>query len=133
MRDLDRASCEPEKGEVPMEYKLSSFDFSKDISRIDKHLVIKRVNSIRSSCPSDGNFRGSFSFQNNIFHGEITVLFSKGTFKVSHSGSNMNELLTTLLNALGDQITAWKTIRFDQPETFIDYSEYLRKESATGS
>lgn len=119
--------------EVPMEYKLSSFQFSVDIGREDKHLVIKKINSVRSTCPSDSNFTGSFYIQNEIFHGEVRVLFSKGTFFVQSTGSNMNELLTTLLNTLKDQVSAWKTIRFDQPETFIDYNDYLNKENVTGS
>ncbi len=116
-----------------MEYKLSSFQFSSDINREDKHLVIKKINSIRSTCPSDSNFTGHFSKKNDIFNGEIKVLFSKGTFLVSGSAANVNELMTSLLNQLRDQITAWKTHRFDQPETFIDYSEFLERESATGS
>ena len=119
--------------EVPMEYKLSSFKFSADIGREDKHLVIKKINSVRSKCPSDSNFTGQFEVQNKIYKGEIKVLFSKGTFFVTRTGSNMNELMNTLLNALEDQIAAWKTVRFDQPETFIDYNAYLSKEGATGS
>lgn len=110
--------------EVPMEYKLSSFKFSTDVDREDKHLVIKKINSVRSKCPSDANFTGTFGSKNRIFTGEIKVLFSKGTFFVNGTGSNMNELLVTLLNALEDQIACWKSIRFDQPETFIDYSKY---------
>jgi hypothetical protein len=119
--------------EVPMEYKLSSFNFSSDISRDDKHHVIKRINSIRSKCPSDSNFTGSFSHQDNIFSGEIKVLFSKGTFFVQAKGSNIPELVQTLLNLLEDQVACWKTVRFDQPETFIDYNEYLSRQGATGS
>ena len=116
-----------------MEYKLSSFQFTPKVSREDKHLVIKRINSVRSRCPSDSNFSGSFSLDNSIFSGEIKVLFSKGTFFVSATGSNMNELLTTIINTLDDQIACWKTVRFDQPETFIDYAEFLSREGATGS
>ncbi len=116
-----------------MEYKLSSFKFSADITRDDKHLVIKRINSIRSKCPSDANFTGTFRLENNIFCGEIKVLFSKGTFFVSNTGSNMDELTLTLLNALEDQIACWKSLRFDQPHTFIDYSEYLAEKSHTGT
>ena len=115
-----------------MEYKLSSFKFCPEINRDDKHLVIKKINGVRSKCPSDSNFTGSFSFNNDIFTGEIKVLFSKGTFFVTGSGSNVTELIQTLLNSLEDQITCWKDIRFDQPETFIDYSEYLTRENATG-
>jgi hypothetical protein len=114
-----------------MEYKLSSFKFSTDVSRDDKHLVIKKINSIRSKCPSDANFTGDFSCSNNIYDGKIKVLFSKGTFFVSGTGSNINELMQTLLNTLEDQIACWKTVRFDQPETFIDYSEYLDRPNAT--
>lgn len=116
-----------------MEYKLSSFQFSPEVSRDDKHTVIKRVNSVRSRCPSDSNFTGSFNYKNNIFFGEIKVLFSKGTFFVANSGSNMEELLSTLINSLDDQIACWKAVRFDQPETFINYSDFLEKEGATGS
>lgn len=116
-----------------MEYKLSSFQFSSTVSREDKHLVVKRINSVRSRCPSDSNFSGQFNFENNIFSGEVKVLFSKGTFVVSATGSNMNELLTTILNSLDDQIACWKTVRFDQPETFIDYAEYMARDGATGS
>lgn len=116
-----------------MEYKLSSFKFEGDVNRDDKHLVIKKINSIRSRCPSDANFTGSFTLSNNIYNGEIKVLFSKGTFFVTGTGSNMNELLNTLLNLLEDQVSCWKSVRFDQPETFIDYSEYLSRHTATGT
>ena len=116
-----------------MEYKLSSFQFSPEVSRDDKHLVIKRVNGVRSKCPSDSTFTGHFSIENKIFKGEVRVLFSKGTFFVQATGSNMNELLTTILNSVEDQITAWKSVRFDQPETFIDYNEYLNRDNSTGS
>ncbi len=116
-----------------MEYKLSSFQFSTEIDRDDKHMVIKKINSIRSSCPSDANFTGHFRFQNGVYEGDIKVLFSKGTFQVSSTGASINELMTSLLNVLRDQIAAWKTLRFDQPETFINYSEYLNRETATGS
>lgn len=116
-----------------MEYKLSSFNFSSEISREDKHHVIKRINTIRSKCPSDSNFTGSFSLNSKIYYGEIKVLFSKGTFFVSSSGSNVAELIQSLLNLLEDQVACWKEVRFDQPETFIDYSEYLQREGATGS
>jgi len=116
-----------------MEYKLSSFKFSSEVSRDDKHLVIKKINGIRSKCPSDSNFTGEFSADSGIFSGEIKVLFSKGSFFVSGKGSNMNELVKTLLNTLEDQIACWKGVRFDQPETFIDYSCYKVKSNATGS
>ena len=116
-----------------MEYKLSSFKFSSDVSRDDKHHVIKKINSIRSKCPSDSNFTGSFSLSNGIYTGEIKVLFSKGTFLVTCTGSNIAELVKTLLNDLEDQISCWKTVRFDQPETFINYNEYLGHADATGS
>ncbi len=116
-----------------MEYKLSSFNFSSEIDRDDKHLVIKKINSIRSKCPSDSNFTGSFTYENKIYSGEIKVLFSKGTFFVTATGSNIPELMQTLLNALEDQVACWKAVRFDQPETFINYSEYLGREGATGS
>ncbi len=119
--------------EVSMEYKLSSFKFSPEVSRPDKHHVIKMVNSIRSKCPSDSNFTGQFDLVNGLYSGEVKVLFSKGTFLVSATGSNISELMRTLLNTLEDQIVAWKSVRFDQPETFINYSDFLARESATGS
>lgn len=116
-----------------MEYKLSSFNFCQQVSREDKHHVIMKINSIRSKCPSDATFTGDFQFSNNIFTGEIKVLFSKGTFFVSRKGSNIQELMVTLINGIEDQIAVWKDIRFDQPETFIDYSEWLQKNSSTGT
>ncbi len=116
-----------------MEYKLSSFNFSSQIARDDQHHVIKEINRIRSKCPSDSNFTGSFSEANSIYSGEIKVLFSKGTFFVQATGSNVPELMQTLLNTLEDQVACWKTVRFDQPETFINYSEYLDSKVATGS
>lgn len=116
-----------------MEYKLSSFRFSADVNREDKHHAIMKINSIRSKCPSDANFTGSFEFNNQIYSGEIKVLFSKGTFFSSGTGSNVKELMQTLINLLEDQIAVWKDVRFDQPETFIDYSDWQGKDSATGS
>lgn len=115
-----------------MEYKLSSFKFSSEVTRGDKHHVIKRINSVRSKCPSDSNFTGSFTESKGLYFGEIKVLFSKGCFYVSSTGSNIPELVQTLLNSLEDQVAAWKTVRFDQPETFINYNEYLNR-SATGT
>lgn len=110
-----------------MEYKLSSFQFSQNVSREDKHQVIKRINSVRSRCPSDSNFTGQFSIDGNIFKGEVKVLFSKGSFFVESSAANINELLTSLINLLDDQISCWKSVRFDQPQTFIDYSDFEKK------
>lgn len=116
-----------------MEYKLSSFQFSDEINRDDKHHAIMRINSVRSKCPSDGSFTGKFAHENNLYHGEIKVLFSKGTFFVSKSASSMSDLMTVLIGGLDDQIAVWKDVRFDQPETFIDYGEFINKGGATGS
>ncbi len=116
-----------------MEYKLSSFHFSNQVSREDKHHVIVRINSIRSRCPSDATFTGDFNFQNNLFTGQVKVLFSKGSFFVSRTSSNVPELMNTLLNDLDDQIAVWKEVRFDQPETFINYSEWIAQKQQTGS
>ena len=116
-----------------MEYKLSSFQFASGFNRDDKHHVIMKINSIRSKCPSDANFSGNFTLENKIYTGEIKVLFSKGTFFVSKSGANIKELMSTIMNSLEDQIAVWKDVRFDQPETFIDYSDWLNRENATGS
>ena len=79
-----------------MEYKLSSFKFSPKISREDKNHVIVRVNSVRTRCPSDANFSGSFEQDGKMIKGEIKVLFSKGTFVVHghsavHPGDNHAE------------------------------------------
>jgi hypothetical protein len=119
--------------EVFMEYKLSSFQFSNDLGREDKNQVIKKINSIRSRCPSDASFTGCFSIENKVFKGEIKVLFSKGSFFTSKTASNMEELLKIMINSIDDQITVWKEVRFDQPKTFIDYSEWLSNSGATGS
>jgi hypothetical protein len=116
-----------------MEYKLSSFGFSKNLEREDKNHAIMRINSIRSKCPSDSRFTGDFDLSNNLYFGEIKVLFSKGTFLVKQSGSNMSELMGLLLIQLDEQIAIWKEVRFDQPETFINYYEWNKKNSATGS
>lgn len=116
-----------------MEYKLSSFQFSDQINRNDKHHAIMRVNSVRSKCPSDGSFTGNFKCENKIFHGEIKVLFSKGSFFVAETASNMDELMTALIGRLEDQVAVWKEIRFDQPETFIEYGKLSEKTGATGS
>lgn len=116
-----------------MEYKLSSFKFSSEVTREDKHHVIKKLNSVRSKCPSDSNFSGEFRKEGHLIHGEIKVLFSKGIFNVKESGSNISELMDTMLNTLEDQISAWKRVRFDQPETFIDYNEWLSRATATGT
>jgi len=130
--DLTRCFRQPML-EVFVEYKLSSFQFSCDVSRDDKHQVIKKINSIRSRCPSDANFTGVFSKANKLYSGEIKVLFSKGSFFTSTTGSNMDELLKNLINSIDDQIAVWKEVRFEQPKTFIDYSEWLAKSGATGS
>ena len=124
----------PQKGGC-MEYKLSSFQFSPEIGREDKHHAITMVNSIRSKCPSDSNFTGKFESNDStkIYSGEIRVLFSKGQFSVSHTSTSMNGLMKSLLNELEDQIAAWKEVRFEQPETFINYSEWLAKQNATGT
>lgn len=116
-----------------MEYKLSSFHFSNEVNREDKHHVIVRINSIRSRCPSDATFTGDFRFQNNLYVGQIKVLFSKGTFLVNRTSRNIPELMNTLLNDLEDQIAVWKEVRFDQPETFINYSEWIAQRNHTGS
>ena len=106
---------------------------SYEVSREDKHHVIMKINSVRTHCPSDASFTGQFTLKNKIYEGEVKVLFSKGTFFVSKTGSNIQELMNTLINALNDQIAVWKDVRFDQPETFIDYSEWIERTNATGS
>ena len=118
-----------------MEYKLSSFQFSPGVSREDKHHAITVINGIRSKCPSDSNFTGAFQSDDStkMFTGEIKVLFSKGQFSVSHSSTSMGGLMKTLIRELEDQIAAWKEVRFEQPETFINYFEWLSKQNATGS
>ena len=118
-----------------MEYKLSSFQFSTDMSRDDKHHAITVINSIRSKCPSDSNFTGKFHFDpsTKIYNGEIKVLFSKGQFFVGQSSTSISGLMTSLIRELEDQVTAWKEVRFEQPETFINYSEWLTKQNVTGT
>ena len=118
-----------------MEYKLSSFQFSPEIKREDKHHAITTINGIRTKCPSDSNFTGQFQMDKShkMFKGEVKVLFSKGQFFVSQTSTNMNSLLKLLINNLEDQIAAWKEVRFEQPETFINYHEWLNKQNATGS
>ena len=103
------------------------------MGREDKSHVIVRVNRVRTRCPSDANFTGVFDFKDGIFSGEIKVLFSKGTFFVSGKAANIKDLMTDLLGGIEDQITAWKDVRFDQPNTFIDYSEWIERTNATGS
>lgn len=115
-----------------MEYKLSSFRFSQDISRQQEHYIIKKINSVRSKCPSDAKFTGQFDSSHGMFSGEIKVLFSKGSFFVSNKGSCIEELMKNLINELEDQVTVWKEIRFDQSKSFIDYSQSVLKK-ATGS
>ena len=116
-----------------MEYKLSSFKFCQQMSREDKNQVIVRINSVRTRCPSDASFTGLFEFRDDQFYGEIKVLFSRGSFFVKASHGTVKELMTFLLRKLGSQIDAWKQIRFDQTQNFIDYSEWVQKEEATGS
>lgn len=116
-----------------MEYKLSSFQFSPEVSREDKHYAITMINSIRTKCPSDSNFTGQFYCDNKkMFKGEIKVLFSKGQFFVSQTSTSMTGLLNSLIGELEDQIAAWKEVRFEQPETFINYNEWLAKQNVTG-
>lgn len=119
--------------EVHMEYKLSSFQFSAKMGREEKHHVIKRINSIRSRCPSDAHFTGDFSLEKKLYKGRIKILFSKGSFSAVASGASLDDLLKSLINSIDDQIAVWKEVRFDQPKTFIDYSEWLEKSGATGS
>lgn len=103
------------------------------MSRSDKNHVIVRINSVRTRCPSDANFTGKFEDADGLISGEVKVLFSKGTFFVSRSASNISELMSVILNDLEDQIAAWKEVRFDQPNTFIDYSEWIEQTGITGS
>ncbi|MCB0376918.1 MAG: hypothetical protein KDD33_00370 [Bdellovibrionales bacterium] len=116
-----------------MEYKLSSFQFSSDILRDDKHFTIMKINSIRHKCPSDANFTGTFHRKDKIYSGEIRILFSKGQFVSQATATNMQELLRVLIDHLEDQVALWKEIRFDQKETFIDYNLRTNKNNATGS
>ena len=118
-----------------MEYKLSSFQFSPEVSREEKNHAITMINGIRSKCPSDSNFTGQFELdkKTKIFKGEVKVLFSKGQFLVSQTSTSINGLMIAIIGELGDQVTAWKEVRFEQPETFINYNEWLTKQSATGS
>ncbi len=115
-----------------MEYKLSSFQFSQDIGRQQKHHIIKKINGVRSKCPSDAKFAGQFDFNDGMLSGEIKVLFSKGNFFVSGKGSCVEDLMRVLINELDDQVTVWKEIRFDQSKSFIDYSQPIQKK-ASGS
>ncbi len=112
-----------------MEYKLSSFHFSQDVNRRQKHYVIKKINGIRSKCPSDAKFTGEFQSENKMLSGEIKVLFSKGSFFVSNKGSCVEDLMKALISELDDQVAVWKEIRFDQPKTFIDYSQPIPKKA----
>jgi hypothetical protein len=42
--------------------------------------------------------------------------------------------MNSLLHTIEDQIAVWKQVRFDQPKTFIDYSEWMSvNRTATGS
>ena len=93
------------------------------MSREDKHLVIQTINSIRSKCPSDGKFTGSFSLKEKVFSGEVKVLFSKGTFAATSTGNSVPELMKSLLAHLEKQIACWQKLRFDHSESFIDYSQ----------
>ena len=44
----------------------------------------------------------------------------------------MDEVLLSLIAKIDEQIACWKSLRFEQTESFIDYSEYI-KLNATGS
>ena len=116
-----------------MEYKLSSFQFCEEVNRKQKHYVIKKINSIRSKCPSDAQFTGQFHFDSPMFSGEIKILFSKGSFFASNKGSSIENLMDILINELEDQVTAWKDVRFDQPGTFIDYSQPIPSDKKAAS
>lgn len=117
-----------------VEYKLSSFQFSSEVSREDKNHAITMINGVRSKCPSDSNFTGCFESdkKTKMFKGEVKVLFSKGQFLVSHTATTMEGLMKAIVSELGDQVAAWKEVRFEQPETFINYNEWLAK-GATGT
>ena len=113
-----------------MEYKLSSFQFSQNVDRQQKHHIIKKINSVRSKCPSDAKFTGQFDFDDGMLSGEIKVLFSKGSFFVSNRGSCVEDLMKALINELDDQVAVWKEIRFDQSKSFIDYSQPVPKKAS---
>ena len=115
-----------------MEYKLVSFQFS-GVDRSQKHHIIKKINSVRSMCPSDAKFTGQFESKDpGMFSGEVKVLFSKGCFFASNQSTSVENLMKILINEIKDQVAIWKEVRFDQPKTFIDYSQPIPKK-ASGS
>ena len=110
-----------------MEYKLSSFQFSPEIKRDDKHYAIMKINSIRNRCPYDSNFTGEFKHNGDLFSGDLRIHFSKGQFLASAQSTSMEALMDALLNEVEEQIEMWREVRFDQKETFIDFEEKRKK------
>ena len=104
-----------------MEYKLSSFDFSENLEREEKHYAIVKINSFRSACPSDARFSGSFSKENNEYSGSVKVLFSKGEFAASAKSDSIESLMDVLQEKIHKQIEAWRQTRFEQEDTFVNF------------
>lgn len=106
-----------------MEYKVSSFEFTDEFSREEKHFIILRINSFRSKCPSDATFSGSFVKKDKNFSGSINVLFSKGEFVAEGNGIGHEELMTNLEGKIWQQIEIWRETRFTQNEKFVNFQK----------
>ena len=106
-----------------MEYKLSSFGFSENLQREEKHYAIVKINSFRSACPSDAKFSGEFDKEAKQYKGSIKILFSKGEFSAEETSDSIENLMELLENKVAQQIEIWRQTRFEQEDTFVDFQK----------